>query len=86
MKSQNDTVLEGNMLKSLRVEVNLTQAQLADNLGITSAMVSHWETGKKRISRMQSLALKCALLERANTPTQRRIRETIPKGEVVYGR
>ncbi|MBO4636852.1 MAG: helix-turn-helix transcriptional regulator [Clostridiales bacterium] len=35
----------GNFLKELRTEKNLTQAQLAEQFGVTNRSVSRWETG-----------------------------------------
>lgn len=36
----------GNKIKKWRESVGLTQVQLADKLGISSRMVSMWETGR----------------------------------------
>ncbi len=35
----------GNILKSLRLKENLTQAQLAQKLGLTKSVISAYETG-----------------------------------------
>ena len=36
----------GEMISSLRKEKNMTQAQLAEKLGVSNKAVSKWETGK----------------------------------------
>lgn len=41
-----DAYITGNTIKHLREKKALTQAQLADILGITAKAVSKWETGK----------------------------------------
>lgn len=35
----------GNMLKTLRLRKNMTQAQLANKLGLTKSVISAYETG-----------------------------------------
>ena len=41
-----DTYITGSAIKSLREKKAITQAQLADMLGISSKAVSKWETAK----------------------------------------
>ena len=53
-----DNEKTGNLIASLRKEKGLTQKQLADDLGVTNATISKWETGKgfPDISLLESLA------------------------------
>ncbi|MBQ2943632.1 MAG: helix-turn-helix domain-containing protein [Ruminococcus sp.] len=41
-----NTYITGSVIKRLRENKNLTQTQLAENLGVSSKAVSKWETGK----------------------------------------
>lgn len=41
-----DTYITGNTIKSLREKKSMSQAQLADMLGVSSKAVSKWETAK----------------------------------------
>ena len=41
-----NTYVTGSTVKALREERNLTQAELADRIGVSSKTVSKWETGK----------------------------------------
>ncbi|MCM1533946.1 MAG: helix-turn-helix domain-containing protein, partial [Corallococcus sp.] len=41
-----DTYKIGKFLQSLRLEKNLTQEELGEQLGVTNKTVSRWETGK----------------------------------------
>ena len=41
-----DTYITGSTIKTLREQKGITQAQLADLLGVSSKAVSKWETGK----------------------------------------
>ena len=46
MKSKNqNTATVGNRIKHYRKKMNLTQAQLAEKLGITSSAVANYEGG-----------------------------------------
>ncbi|MBQ2326367.1 MAG: helix-turn-helix transcriptional regulator, partial [Clostridia bacterium] len=40
-----DQYIVGSVIKRLREEKKLTQAQLADRLGVSDKAVSKWETG-----------------------------------------
>ncbi len=40
-----NTYITGSVIKRLRENKNLTQTQLAENLGVSSKAVSKWETG-----------------------------------------
>jgi len=40
----------GNLLSAARLKANLSQAQLADKLGIRQNMISDYERGKRRLS------------------------------------
>ena len=53
-----NTYVTGTTVKALRESRNLTQAQLADCLGVSSKTISKWETGKglPDISLLQPLA------------------------------
>jgi ribosome-binding protein aMBF1 (putative translation factor) len=48
----------GNLLAGARLKANLTQAQLAEKLGIRQNMISDYERGKRRLS--QSMAKRIA--------------------------
>ena len=39
----------GNKIKSLRIARNLTQQELADEMGVARQMVSRWENGERNI-------------------------------------
>ena len=41
-----NTYITGSTIKSLREAKNLTQAQLAQQIGVSDKAVSKWETGK----------------------------------------
>jgi len=43
-----DTEVDGDFVKDLRMQLNLTQRQLAKHLGITKVTVYCWETGRTR--------------------------------------
>lgn len=53
-----NTYVTGNTIKQLREQRNLTQGDLADQLGVSSKTISKWETGKglPDISLLQPLA------------------------------
>ena len=53
-----NTYVTGNTIKELRENRKLTQAELAEKIGVSSKTVSKWETGKglPDISLLQSLA------------------------------
>ncbi len=40
----------GNLLSAARLKANLSQAQLADKLGVRQNMISDYERGKRRLS------------------------------------
>lgn len=40
----------GNLLAATRLKANLTQAQLAEQIGIRQNMISDYERGKRRLS------------------------------------
>lgn len=44
-------VFTGNKIKTLRKKYNLTQKDLAKEIGTTSSKVSQWETGFHKISK-----------------------------------
>jgi len=48
----------GNLLSGARLKANLTQAQLAEKLGVRQNMISDYERGKRRLS--QSMAKRIA--------------------------
>ena len=48
----------GNLLSGARLNANLTQAQLAEKLGVRQNMISDYERGKRRLS--QSMAKRIA--------------------------
>ena len=41
-----DNKKTGNLISTIRKDKGLTQKQLADNLGVSNATISKWETGK----------------------------------------
>jgi DNA-binding transcriptional regulator YiaG len=45
--------------KQLRVEMKLSQAELARVLGVSRAAVSRWEAGKRGIDNVLALAMDC---------------------------
>ncbi len=57
-----DQVKIGKFIAGCRKKVNLTQAQLAERLGITDRAVSKWETGKSMPDSSVMLEL-CSILE-----------------------
>lgn len=40
----------GDMVRDARMEKNLNQAQLAKKMGVSPAMISHWETGRFQVA------------------------------------
>lgn len=40
-----DKVKTGELIREMRIKQDLTQNQLADQLGVTNKAVSRWETG-----------------------------------------
>lgn len=42
--------MNSNELKQIRLKLNLTQAQLADLLGVSLSAVRSWEQGQRNIS------------------------------------
>ena len=65
-----NTYVTGATIRRLRESRNLTQAELAERIGVSSKTVSKWETGKglPDISRLQPLAgaLGVSLIELMN--------------------
>jgi DNA-binding transcriptional regulator YiaG len=57
-------------LKARRAEMGLTQAALAEQLGVTWNTVARWETGQRRIPELAVRLLAC--LGRERRRTQRR--------------
>ena len=53
-----NTYVTGNIVKQLREKRNMTQAELAEKIGVSSKTISKWETGKglPDISLLQPLA------------------------------
>ena len=41
-----DNIKTGKLISSIRKDKGMTQKQLADNLGVSNATISKWETGK----------------------------------------
>ena len=54
----------GNLLAGARLKANLTQAQLAEKLGIRQNMISDYERGKRRLS--QTMAGRIAKILHTN--------------------
>ena len=55
VKREGDTVLwTGELVKALRAHMNLTQVQLAEELGVRQQTVSEWESGVYEPSRAMS--------------------------------
>ena len=50
------------MIKQLRTQIGMSQAQLADALGVSQSLITHWETGRRQPS--PQLALKIVSLAR----------------------
>jgi len=48
------------MVKQLRTQIGMSQAQLADALGVSQSLITHWETGRRQPS--PQLALKIVSL------------------------
>lgn len=50
--------MTSNQLRALRSKLGLTQAGLAERLGVTRDAVASWETGRSPISRVVALAVR----------------------------
>jgi DNA-binding transcriptional regulator YiaG len=50
--------MTGDQFAQLRFELNWTQQEVADQLGVTRFTVSRWE-GQEEVPRMAELALRC---------------------------
>jgi len=48
-------------IKSKRLGLGVTQNQLAEKLDVTPYMVSHWETGRRDINKIQAIAITAGL-------------------------
>ena len=76
----------GNLIKKIRKENNLTQAELADKLGVTYQAVSKWENGKnipdiailKQISEEYNINIDDILNGEHRVNKQSRLRVVIP--------
>lgn len=44
--------MNGDGIKELRKQLNLTQQELADKIGVDRVTVARWETGKKKPSNL----------------------------------
>ena len=53
------TAMDKNQFTKLRKLMQLTQAELARELGVSRAAVSRWESGKRKIDSILALALVC---------------------------
>ena len=53
------TAMDKNKFTKLRKQMQLTQAELARELGVSRAAVSRWESGKRKIDSILALALEC---------------------------
>ena len=49
------------LIKKLRVEAGITQAELAENMGLTNQSISNYESGRKPITKQFLLALENVL-------------------------
>ena len=56
-------------LKVLRARMGLTQAALAELLGVTWSTVARWETGQRRIPLIAVRLLECLRRERQRRTT-----------------
>ncbi len=70
-----DQLKIGKFIAEKKKEKNLTQAQLADKLGITDRAVSKWETGRSLPDASIMLDL-CGLLARTECPSRSGISST----------
>ena len=71
-----NSYVTGNTIKQLREKRNMTQAELAERIGVSSKTVSKWETAKglPDISLLQPLAqaLRISVIELMNGGTYAR--------------
>lgn len=51
-------IMNGEQLKKLRLNANLTQSELAEKLGTYKQKISNWENGLHTISRLYVNAIK----------------------------
>lgn len=58
--------LSSKEVKFIRVELDLSQKELAALLGVTDQSVSLWERGKQTIQRAESLVLRALMLDKAH--------------------
>jgi transcriptional regulator with XRE-family HTH domain len=58
--------MRGNKLREFRANNGLTQEELAEMLGVSSAVVSHWETGKCKPRYVNEREIKSLMEEGVN--------------------
>ena len=60
--------MTGSEVKTLRVNLSMTQEDLAHELGVTVSTVNRWENGHTRPSRLATAGLDRLTAERSVTP------------------
>ncbi len=60
--------MTGSEVKSLRVNLGMTQEDLAHELGVTVSTVNRWENGHTRPSRLATAGLDRLAADRSATP------------------
>ena len=67
------------VFRQIRKDLKLTQAQLAEKLGVHPITISHYETGARKITYAMAIAVQTFRLDADESRLRRFMRENIPE-------